>query len=63
MLIEEKLSVKDEPKILPRIFGIKNKASKMTEIEWRWVKNSMQSREMKYLSFPMFNNKSKLFEK
>ena len=33
----------------------------MTEIEWRWVENSMQSREMKYFSFPMFNNFKRFF--
>ena len=33
MLIKGKFSIKDEPKILLRIFGIKNRASKMTEIE------------------------------
>ena len=63
VLMKEKLSVKDEYKILPEIFRIKNGASKTTEIEWRWVEDTMQSKKVKDFSFFLFNNKSKLFKK
>jgi len=62
MLMKQELSIEDEPKIFPRIFGMKNGASSMTEIERRQVEDIIQSRKMKDFSLSIFNYKTKLFK-
>jgi len=60
--MKQELSIEDEPKIFPRIFGMKNETSNITEIERRQVEDIMQSRKVKYFSLSMFNYKTKLFK-
>ena len=51
MLMEHKISVKDELQILPLVFGVKNRASNRREVKGREVEQFMRSVEMKNFSF------------
>jgi len=63
MLLKHQFPIENEPKIIPCIFGIKNKASQSTEIQGQRIEQFMYPRKIKNFRFPMFNDQTKIFKK
>ena len=63
MISKCKFTVENETQIFPGLFRKKQRTSNRRKVKGRGIKCPMQSREVKNISFPMFDNKTKFQKK
>ena len=61
--MESELPVKDKSQVFLWVFGAKSRTSNSREIKWGMVEEFMQPIEVKYFSFQIFNDETKLVQK